>query len=497
MTLRRQSYLVEAAPKKATKSTVANLRKNDRLLVYHGTYNKEFEQMAHGVDALKVRSRSFNQGKHSGLFVAPDMVTAARFGRIVLELSLPVRGMHAPLSWSGDIDTKKDNDVWKKRYPRSFRPSLSASLGGTGEPQALYKGFIRPKDILGVYVMDSSNRPGPRMSLKDARQRFKIEELGVDLSNPRFSIADYVKMLKYPEDKIKSAIVRYKPKSADDVYDLLAGGGFGQHPFGVKALRNLSNQMYRKWIMEGRTLRRRGYLVEASYERDSARRRTATVFYDKLARVLKDADKNLENGIIRPYRDGFQINAGDFWRNPRASKLVVMLTPKKGALGGGLGKAGSFDVLIFPILLAPGSLKHAGTRLVKDYVVHEMIHYLDPGQGKGGGTKTYRVKGGQEGDVDPSKYFNDPGEWNAFWQEGAAMYERMLRGYGLDGERRMNNPKFVKVFVGNGSLRQARERVHLFWDKSFLKYMNKRTERKFDKRFAELWRQLKKEGVMK
>ena len=248
MTLRRRGYLVEGAPKVATRAVVSRLRKSDRLLVYHGTYNKEFEVMAYGVDALRVRSRSYGQGRHSGLFLAPDMKTAARFGRIVLELSLPVRGMHAPVTWGGDIEGKKEDDMWRDMYPHSFRPSLSAMLLSKGEPQAIYKGYVRPKDILGVYMIDSSGKPGPRMSLKDARKQFGVEEFDIDLTNPRFSIADFVRLVDFPEDKIRAAIVRRKPSSAEDIYDLLREGGFGDYAFGEKALRNLSNQMYMKWF---------------------------------------------------------------------------------------------------------------------------------------------------------------------------------------------------------------------------------------------------------
>jgi hypothetical protein len=244
MTLRHRSYLVEAAPRRVTKASMAKLRPTDRLLVYHGTYDKEFEVMAHGIDALKVRSRSYNQGRHRGLFVAPDIKGAARFGRIIMELSLPARNMHSPLGWSGRIDTKREDEIWRDKYPKSFRPSLNAMLLSPGaEPQAIYVGLIRPKDIKGVYFMDPSSKIGPKMSLRDARARLKIKQHSVDLTNPRMSIADVSRVLEISPGELVQAISRLAPKNAGDIEDLIRRGGFGNVAFGEKAIRNLSRRI--------------------------------------------------------------------------------------------------------------------------------------------------------------------------------------------------------------------------------------------------------------
>lgn len=244
MSLRHRSYLVESAPMDVTKGNMAGLQPTDRLRVYHGTYNKEFEAMAHGIDALKVRSRSYGQGRHRGLFVAPDAKGAGRFGRIILELSLPARNLHSPLNWGGNIDTKKEDGIWRDMFPRSFRPSLNASLlSGGAEPQAIYVGLVRPRDITGVYFMDNAGNLGPKMSLRDARARLKIDQHDVDITSPNLSIADVAAVLEVSPAELVQSISRLGVKNAQDIEDLIRRGGFGDVAFGGKALRNLSRRI--------------------------------------------------------------------------------------------------------------------------------------------------------------------------------------------------------------------------------------------------------------
>ncbi len=233
------------------------------------------------------------------------------------------------------------------------------------------------------------------------------------------------------------------------------------------------------------SLRRRGYLSEAKYDRDRRIRDIAEDFYDHLYRFLETRSDELV-----PRRDGgFSVHAMEFWRrNPLARNLGVVFTPSQMALGGqltgGIGKAGKADVLVFPIMRGPGDSAHLDTRLQRSHVVHEMIHLLDPGYSKMSGAA-------RRGQITRKTYFNLPGEWNAFWQEGAAQAERLIR-----------NPVFVRrpearvQFFGDGSLSAFRKGVEKIWDKAFLENMSAKTARKFDKRLAQLWKQFKKEKLL-
>lgn len=228
--------------------------------------------------------------------------------------------------------------------------------------------------------------------------------------------------------------------------------------------------------------------MEAAYKRDKETRDIAEGFYKSLVKFLKTRSDELV-----PWKHGgVVVMAGKFWKHPNAHNLGVIFVPKVRGLSGGMGRiAGNLKVMLFPIMMGPGDKRHLDTRLIKDTVIHEMIHFLDPGYGKGGGIKKYEKTKKTPTAVDRRAYVNDPGEWNALWQEGAAKFERMLRGGGL-----AQYPKVRKHFFGDGSLAQMRARVDQFWEKEFFKYMSSKTKRKFDKRFAQLWTAVKKEGLL-
>jgi hypothetical protein len=240
------------------------------------------------------------------------------------------------------------------------------------------------------------------------------------------------------------------------------------------------------------TLRRREYLAEAAYWRDKEKRRMAEDFYDSLVFFLKTKSNQMD---FDPQTGSFAVLSNVFWNNHDIENFAVLFTPseqinKEWGSRGGLGHAGNLKVLVFPILIAPGDNRRLGTRLKKDTVIHEVIHLLDAGTGKSGITK-YGKMGSGSTNFDPGVYFNEPGEWNAYWQEGAADFERMT-----NHDLVRKNPNAFEHFFGDGSLKQALERVDKFWDKEFIKNMNTTTRRKFEKRFAELWEKAKDKKLL-
>jgi hypothetical protein len=106
-----------------------------------------------------------------------------------------------------------------------------------------------------------------------------------------------------------------------------------------------------------------------------------------------------------------------------------------------------------------------------------MIHYFDPGRGKGK-------------DVDltmASAYYNHPSEWNAFWQEGASSVEGMANNPMLHAADR-----WKKVF-GDGSFKEFKEKMLRMkvWNQDFLKNLNTKNKKKFENRLYQLW-----QGIM-
>jgi len=235
------------------------------------------------------------------------------------------------------------------------------------------------------------------------------------------------------------------------------------------------------------SLRHRGYLREATYKKDREYRDVAEHFYHALVKFLKSKPDRL---VYRKSDGGYSIVASEFWRHPLAKKLGVVFTPEHGRLSGGVGKAGKFDVLVFPIMLGPGDRRHLDTRLRQDVVVHEMIHFLDPGR-DAGQSSAAKFDSGRESD-----YYNSPGEWNAYWQEGAAAVERFLRAPMVSHSTPEQKAKIIKTFFGGTTLKDVYERANKFWDQGFLENMTQKTERKFRKRLAQLWKSLKDRGML-
>lgn len=223
-------------------------------------------------------------------------------------------------------------------------------------------------------------------------------------------------------------------------------------------------------------------LEEANIERDRKARKVALDFYNSLREYLEKHPDQLVK-----LKDGsFRVYPVDFWRNPKAPYISVLLTPESKGQRGGMGKVGNLDVMVLNVLKGPGDLSYVSTRLDKNTVVHEMIHFLDPGSGKGRGPDP----------TNANDYYNNPSEWNAFWQEGAERVEAIISGIRRIGEHNSGAARrgIVNTF-GDGSFKNFPSSLDSFWDKEFLGHMNQKTKKKFDKRLYQLFTELKKEGL--
>jgi len=221
-------------------------------------------------------------------------------------------------------------------------------------------------------------------------------------------------------------------------------------------------------------------LEEATLKKDREIRNVANDFHKKLTAYI---EKHPED-VVPVSGGGFKVYPVSFWNHPRAADFTVLLAPRTGRGKGGIGKVGSHEVLVLNVLKGAGDL--SSVFIDKNVVVHEMVHFLDPGRDNGGGPDI----------SDDKKYYNDPSEWNAFWQEGADKIESTVSNLKRIGKR---NPSAVKKVVasqfGDGTIRQFPKNPELFWDNGFLGNMTNKTRRKFDKRLYQLFHELKREGL--
>jgi hypothetical protein len=227
-------------------------------------------------------------------------------------------------------------------------------------------------------------------------------------------------------------------------------------------------------------LRRRSYLKEADIQRDVENRRVAEGFYESLINWVR----NYSDKLDRDKGGGLIAHADSFWKHPKARKLIVLFIPSATGKNPGIGKYAGSDIIVLPYLIGEWDTRYLDTRINKDSVIHEMIHFLDPGRGK---KSTHSARRADAGDV--TGYYNDSSEWNAYWQEGAATFDRLIVA-----PMTAKGSKAFDHFFGDGSLDAVRKRVERFWDIGFLDNMSRETTRRFDKRLAALWKYHKDRG---
>jgi len=115
---------------------MANIQPNDIVTVYHGASETDLP-MIRGIDATQVHRRSYGGQKHEGLFVSPNPELALRFsshGSLVLEIKTLAKDLHG-VDYGGNTAEKQvangkqdPNELWRDRYPNSFRPLQCYSL---------------------------------------------------------------------------------------------------------------------------------------------------------------------------------------------------------------------------------------------------------------------------------------------------------------------------------------------------------------------------------
>ena len=237
-------------------------------------------------------------------------------------------------------------------------------------------------------------------------------------------------------------------------------------------------------------------MVETNPDLDKKNRSIAIGFFRELVAFLKARPEKL-----MAVDNDFVIRAKWFWNHPSANNLLIKFTPSHDVargtrMTGGIGHTPDkkYIVLVFSALLGPGDKSYLATRLQKDVVIHEVIHLLDPGFEKSkGGVHRYSAKG-TSGGMDWDNYYNDPSEWNAMWQEGAAKAERLIKSDAFRENQGKN--KAIRLFFGDGTVSGFVKSAHHIWNDGFLEHMNKKTKRKFDKRLAQLWKSFKEDGLL-
>jgi hypothetical protein len=271
----------------------------------------------------------------------------------------------------------------------------------------------------------------------------------------------------------------------------------------------LASQVQRKHILWpkklgsyglGEDLEELAFLLEANPANDEAFRKEALTFLDKLRRELGKPDviKDLE-GMPHKKTQGLAMPAE--WVDRRYKDLLLIFTPKSsakkvsdGKVGGGFGQLGKqrWKVILLPVLAGPFDPKYLKTRIDTGVFLHEFVHYLDNKRGKGFILKRDDTSERQLGRGD-ADYYNDPGEFNAYYQEAARSVDAILKSAVRPERSAAANQKMLDVFVGGMKSAQAFTKAMLdrHVDKHFAQSLNPKYKRKLLIRLAGLYTHLK------
>jgi hypothetical protein len=247
----------------AARKEIETIDPSDTITVYHGTPLFRIGDLINGFDATTPHRRDYRAGEHPGLFITADFETAKSFGGgAVLELQVPAKFIHG-VDYGGNIGREQekagiDLDWMKRKYPESFRPYMSYTMLNTAEPQGLLRGVVKPSQIKKIFKrnLDTKNWDEyTREEFLDANMPINrdisgkevfVKDVGIDLSDPKMSIDDFVKAVAefqgYSEDKIWPVFLRRAEKFPEKLKEMLEDWKFGESRLGARAVENLYKQ---------------------------------------------------------------------------------------------------------------------------------------------------------------------------------------------------------------------------------------------------------------
>lgn len=156
------------------------------------------------------------------------------------------------------------------------------------------------------------------------------------------------------------------------------------------------------------------FLSESEEEDLQYRERARQIFND-----LKSALESRKNELLDPNGDGFLVKGRDI--DPKYSNLVFRFLPEGSERGHAYIKG--FDLVQIDVLKGPRDPEYLETRLTgyKDIFIHELIHVFDRERSNVHVKSSDLARAG-----DYEGYFNDPGEFNAYYQEGVHALEEFF-----------------------------------------------------------------------
>lgn len=256
------------------------------------------------------------------------------------------------------------------------------------------------------------------------------------------------------------------------------------------------------------------YLTEADAKRDRDLRNKAVGFYNDLIKYLKKNKDRMfgKEKDLKPIADQWRadnpgqdmpfevamslsnkshedmvVHARKFWADPDAKKLsvgfYVVDRNRAGSMAGNKfnGYISGDNAYMRLNIIPKGVGEMSGSALVgaipKETVIHEFMHFMDKGSNRM--SKKYKIP--KLDDKDKSDYYNEPTEWQAFYQQGAEAAERELERAASSFWTGGYREEWTTTY------RQFRKNILGHWRQDWLNGLNDKYRRKFEKRVAGMW----------
>lgn len=229
---------------------IAQLQPESVITVFHGTDgDTAYDFCLNGIDGKKQQHHRLyphmSGGKplKFGLFVAPDLKTAQKFGSVILKF----KTLGKNLIYRFPTEMKKYNSgFYKEMYPKSFRPIVSYDMLDKGvEPQALFIGLTSPRAIEKLFVYDHKTYAWNPMSSQQYIQNYANKNPKTRMFKSLFEPQEYKMSLQDFVKKLSQEHGTSEEETLDILKDIYQRNGYltgvGQIP--ATLLKNIESQL--------------------------------------------------------------------------------------------------------------------------------------------------------------------------------------------------------------------------------------------------------------
>ena len=209
------------------------------ITVFHGTDHKTaYNFCLNGIDAKAKVPRTYlhmsgDKKLKFGLFVAPDLKTAQKFGLVVVKFKTQGKNLINQLPVEMKMFDRPDS-FYRKELPKSFRPSTSYDLADlkSPEPQAIYIGLLSPRAIEKVFVHQYPENIWTPMSREEYIEYYsktnpnsKVYKILFEPQEYNISLEDFVKRLADEQQHSTPEDILHILKNIYKKYGYLTGIG--------------------------------------------------------------------------------------------------------------------------------------------------------------------------------------------------------------------------------------------------------------------------------